>query len=125
MVIAVWSLLPLALSIRLALDRAAHGAIIFGVIALGSLTAAALASSRRPNAQLAAVALLTALFLAVAVQTARHFLLASGPGALAVADSPLGYLTGIMLECFFAVFLGAFAVGVWRRRTRRRTASPV
>jgi len=65
--------------------------------------------------RLAAV-LLVLLAAPVAMDYVRAFIFARGAGAAAVADSPLGYLTGRLIEALLFVSLLVCAYVLWRRR---------
>ncbi len=122
--IVIWSSLPFLASVAAALAGRFRTSAAFALLAIASLTAAVLARSRKTNHQLGSVALLAVVSLPFAAAIVTRFAYGFGPGVLAVADSPITFLMGTVLESLFAVPAAAFAIAVWRRRTRCAITPP-
>jgi hypothetical protein len=113
--VAVWALFPLFLAVPAILRGAVAPAVFFTCLAIVPVLIVARVRSPR----LAAL-LLVLLASPFALQFIRGMVFARGAGALAVADSPLGFLVGAVVEVLVFVPLLGFALSIWRRR--RETA---
>jgi hypothetical protein len=109
--VAVWALFPLALAAPAVLRVAVAPAVFFAGLAIVPVLIVARVRSPR----LAAL-LLVLIASPFAIHFVRRMIFARGAGALAVADSPLGFLVGAIVEVLLFVPLLGFALAIWRRR---------
>jgi hypothetical protein len=109
--VAVWALFPLFLAVPAVL----HGPVAPAVFFTGLAMVPLLIVARVRSPRLAAL-LLVLLASPFALQYIRRMVFARGAGALAVADSPLGFLVGAVVEVLLFVPLLGFALAIWRRR---------
>jgi len=85
--------------------------------------ALALARSSRPASHKIAAGMLVAQAVPFAYLALKRIAFARGVGLERVADSPAGYVLGVVVEALFLAPLLAFAIAVWRFRARGQTAS--
>lgn len=121
--IAFWSLLPFAVACERLSSADLSGCAAFFALAGISLTAAGLVRLPHRASQVIAAVLLFLMSGPFVVRVSSLLVAGYGPGALRIADSPLGYVIGVVTNSLFAVPLAVFAVSVWRRRPAQSTTA--
>jgi hypothetical protein len=118
--VLVWAVLPVMLSILAFVHGDIRSGALFAVTIVLALLASGLARSGQLARQLLAVLALAVAALPFAFWFVQAILLARGTGALAISDSPAGFLVNVFVELLFFVPLLAFAQSIWRHRSADR-----
>ena len=117
--VMAWSALPLYSAVMAVVNATWTSALTFSLIVLCAVTAASLAVRKNKRSQSIAAGLLLLLSVPFGVQLANHFWLGTTTRVLAVADSPLGYFMGVVVNALLFVPVVVFAQSIWRRRSQQ------
>jgi hypothetical protein len=117
-VLALWTLWPAALGLLALRNGAASATTFLMGSAVAAIGAAVMVVSAHRALQTLGAAILLLVWLPWIVRTIERFSLSFGSRLLAVADSPLAFLTAVLFESLFVAPLPVFAISIWRRRSR-------
>jgi hypothetical protein len=119
--VIAWSSLPFVAAVNTLVAGEWLLAALFAGIVACALGSAVLATGTAGQQHIASVVLLLIAAAPFALQLARRLVFAPPARAFEIADSPLGYVLGTVIDSLFFAPPLVFAFGMWSRRALQTT----